>query len=284
VTGHFVVTTRSRLRGVRFLPGMRVATRRVMRDLHATGDATHAVSVIANPREFWTVSVWSSRHQMQEFMRSGAHGQFMWEVGTWLESFWLMRWTPTRHEVGAWEGDTLAPPLRTAPAPEVATHPAAVDEILASIPRLRDAFGPHGAPDHAHAPDVRRQRDLVAGAAGVLMHVPGRRGAPGGRRYLRQLAKALDRDEDLLRLVMGSGQYGAGTLLLGVWRSDTGSGRLLDSDWITRAQERWGSAFWACELLPDNEFGHWDGLRLRDEGWLGELGPTAAVRPSGRPR
>lgn len=278
--GRFVVTTRSRLHGLHCLPSMLVATRRVMGELEAGGAAELAASILAGPREFWTVTVWSSRHAMQQFMRSGAHGRHLWDVGDLLESFWLARWRPTRHERGGWNGHTLAPPLR-APHPEP-PDPALPEEVrqhvLGEMPHLLAAFGPDGAPAHAHAPEVRAQRAQLAGASAVLLRVPGGIRGRGGRSVLRGLARDLRRhDRDLLRVVTGRGQRRAGRFLLGVWGTEASSGRFVDTA-VVRLQERWGADCWACQLLPEHEFGTWDGLRLRDR----QAGTTSADAPAGR--
>lgn len=284
-----MVTTRSRLRSAGLAPFMLAATRRIMGQLGEQPGTQRYVSVVASPREFWTVSTWGSRHLMQEFLRSGAHGQYMWEVGRWLESFWLMRWRPTRHEIGSWDGQALAPEMRAPPA-DTGVSPEVRDEILAAIPSLRAAFGPEGAPTYDAAPEVRHQRELVAGAAGLLVRLsPGSAHRGSARRSLARLRRDLAmHDAELLRVATGHGQAGGGCYLMGVWRSQAGSGRLLDSDWMAEAASRWGEGLWACELLPDNEFGQWDGLRLRDLGEQGDLGvprgPDMAphvTRPSG---
>lgn len=280
----FVVTTRSHLRGRRHVPLMLAATRRIMREMPTMPGAATTVSIIATPREFWTVSVWTSLHQMQEFMRGGSHGAFMWEVSEWLDSFWLMRWRPTQHEVGTWNGLTLAPERHTVEHTGLPAHVR--DEVLASFPHLRAAFGPDGAPTYESSPEARRQRELVAGSAGVLVRLPATLSSTTrGRRQLERLARDLaDHDDDLMRMVTGRAQgVGSGVFLLGVWRSRSGSGRLLDSRWAEQARREWGEDFWACELLPENEFGHWDGLRLRDSGALGALG-TPMVLPQATER
>ncbi|MBA2280770.1 MAG: hypothetical protein H0W25_05975, partial [Acidimicrobiia bacterium] len=146
----FVVTTRSRLKGVRYFPAMVLASARVRRQLRETGDVVRWASVIAGPTEFWTITAWRSRHHMQEFMRSGAHDDIMWLFARWLRSFWLMRWRPGSDELGSWRGTTFA--RRPAPEQATADHAgvtaarlALLDQALAGMPRLRAATGPTGA-------------------------------------------------------------------------------------------------------------------------------------------
>lgn len=269
----FVVTTRSRLHHRRHIPAMTLATRRILRELDRTDGSNQVASIISAPREFWSVSVWSTRHQMQEFMRSGAHGTYLWQVSDWLDSFWLMRWRPTRHERGAWNGVPLAPAAQPAPLPHVADEIR--DQILASIPRLRDAFGSDGRPTFDTAPQTRLERELLDGATGAIMRIPSRLTRTGTGRHLRRLRRHLAGDPDLIRMVGGIGQRGGG-YLLGVWQTKDGAGRLIDSRWAEDLERRYGEDFWACELIPENEFGHWDGLKLRDGGLFGQLGAQPA--------
>lgn len=259
--GAFVVTTRSRLRTRAFLPSMLFATRRVMRDLRADGDAVRAASVIAEPREFWSVSVWPSLHLMQEFMRSGAHGQHLWEVGDLLDSFWLLRWRATQHELGSWDGLTLAPAPATPPSDPV--DPVVREQVLASLPRLRAAFDVDGRPTHAAAPETRAARDEVAGAAAVVVRLPASRVLHRRGRQLRWLRRLVEQDPEVTRVVTGRAQQGGDAWLLAVWRDGARAGRLLDGEPLQELVATTGA--WACELQPQNEFGHWDGLRLRDD-------------------
>lgn len=269
----FVVTTRSRLRGRRHVPAMFIATRQILAEMRRTSDASEVVSIIASPREFWTVSVWATRHQMQEFMRSGEHGTYMWEVGHWLESFWLMRWAPTRNERGSWHGRRLAPAPSERTAPVAGLAPAVRDRILAGIPSLRDAFGADGRPSYDAAPETRLQRELLEGATGLLIRVPcSRLWGFRRRRHLRRLRDLLLEDPHVVRAVSGVGARGGGYLLT-VWHDRDSAGRVLASAWADDLAARYGEDFWACELVPENEFGHWDGLRLRDGGLFGALGP-----------
>jgi len=100
----FTVTTRSKLRGPWFFPQMMIASLRVRRQLRRDTQVVRWASIVASPSEFWTITVWKSRHDMQEFMRSGAHDEIMWLFSKWLQSFWLMRWRPGPNETGAWKG------------------------------------------------------------------------------------------------------------------------------------------------------------------------------------
>jgi hypothetical protein len=110
------VTTRSRLHSARLFPAMLLATWAIRRQLARTEGLVRWASLVAGPTEFWTITVWRTRHAMQEFMRSDAHGRIMWRYTRWLDGLWLMRWRPGAVEVGSWAGVTLTPPARSARA------------------------------------------------------------------------------------------------------------------------------------------------------------------------
>ena len=257
----FAVTTRSRLRSVRFFPAMVLASWRIRRQLVTTDGLLRSASFIASPTEFWTITVWRSRDAMQEFARSGPHGRFMWQVSRWLRSFWLMRWQPGSLEQGSWNALTLGRPREDVPAACPGGEMA--DIAFAGIPELRAALGPDGAPSYANAPLTRRRRAQVGNAAGVLVRVEvAPHQMPGAYVELLRLRRWLAADPDLLRVAAGVGRVGE-VCLLAVWRGHTGPARLLTSDWVRSAAARWPEGFWASEWTPVNEFGKWDGLRVR---------------------
>lgn len=271
-----VVTTRSRLRGRRHVRLMHAATARVLRELDVTPGAERVVSLVAGQREFWSVSVWTTRHAMQEFMRSGAHGAYLWEVGRWLESFWLMRWRPTERELGSWGGRTLAP-VPAPDSPPGALDPATRERILAAIPTLAQAYGPSGAPTYDSAPEVRWDRELLAGASGVLLRAPTQ--ARALRRTLLTVHDEARADADLLRVVHGRAHRRAGSYLLGLWAGHDGPARTIERLADRLAGHAEADALWACELAPEHEFGRWDDLRVRDRALLGTLDPAPTDGP-----
>ncbi len=254
-----VVTTRSRLRGPWLFPAMFVASRRIRRQLAATDGLVVGASIVAGPTEFWTITVWRSRHLMQEFMRSGAHGEIMWRISRWLRSFWLFRWRPGTFEVGSWGGVTFAPP----PAqPLSASDQRLADIALAGIPHLRAAMAGAPAAGYDSAPLVRRQRRRLAAVRGLAVRIAARPlGAPIAVLALHRLARRLRADHRVERVAVGVGRPGE-AYLLAVGRAGH-DGRLLPDDWQHEARARWGDRLWAGEWLAESEFGSWDGLRLR---------------------
>lgn len=260
----FVVTTRSQLRSLRFFPAMAFASWRIRGQLARTEGVVRWASVIAGPREFWTITVWRSRHLMQEFMRSQEHGQIMWQFSRWLNSFWLMRWRPGPREFGAWQGLETA---RTSqePAPMDEDQVAFADRVLEHMPLLRTAVGVEGAASYYNAPHVRQRRAQVQGSGGMVVRLQVRPWkTPMALDELRWAGRHLRCDHDALGVAVGLGRAGE-VYLLGVWSDRDGALRVLGGSWLQSARERWGQALWASEWLPENEFGHWDGRRLRIE-------------------
>lgn len=257
-----IVTTRSRLRGARFFPAMLLATLLIRRQLAQADGLVRSASLIASPIEFWTITAWRSRHAMQEFTRSDEHGQIMWRFSRWLHSLWLMRWRPGPCELGSWSGLSLAPVDAAAPPP--VPDPMA-SEVLESLPVLKSAVGADGAPRYDSSHEARRERRRVAGAAGVVIaiHAPYRRFLAALRDLVR-MRRSLRFDPRLLRSVVGIGRPGE-VYFLAVFAEHEEAVRFLRGHWTRSASERWGDGFWANAWVPENEFGHWDGMRVRRE-------------------
>ncbi|MGH9279188.1 MAG: hypothetical protein ACRD12_13920 [Acidimicrobiales bacterium] len=266
----FTVTTRSRLRGPWFFPHMMIASVRVRRQLKRDTQVVRWASIVAGPSEFWTITVWSSRHDMQEFMRSGAHDEIMWLFSKWLRSFWLMRWQPGSIEVGQWKGLAMSPPHDEAPgngAVMIDRMPngqrdALLEKALEHLPKLKEAMGDDGVVSYDSTVFARRRRAEVGAAGGAIVHIhtePAR--TPLALLDMRRLRQECEKDDAMLRAVVGVSKPGD-VYLLSVWRDREGMQRLLTSPQVKAMRQKWPGT-WANEWVPENEFGHWDGLRLR---------------------
>jgi hypothetical protein len=75
------------------------------------------------------------------------------------------------------------------------------------------------------------------------------------------LKREAERDDALLRAVVGVSRPGD-VYLLSVWADRDGVRRMLTSPQLRELHDTWPGC-WANEWIPENEFGHWDGLRLR---------------------
>ena len=267
----FTVTTRSKLRGPWFFPQMMIASMRVRRQLRRDTQVVRWASIVAGPSEFWTITVWKSRHDMQEFMRSGAHDEIMWLFSKWLRSFWLMRWRPGPQEVGQWKGLAMAqeePTFITRGSEANGGEEAGgkrdvlLDKALEHLPKLKQAMGADGSVNYDTTVFARRRRAEVGGAGGAVIHIhtePAK--TPQAMIDLRHLRKECEGDDAMLRAVVGVSKPGD-VYLLSVWRDRDGVERLLDSPNAKELKAKW-PGYWSNEWIPENEFGHWDGLRLR---------------------
>ncbi len=258
-----VVTTRSRLKGVRCLPQMTLETLRVRRQLAHTEGVVRWASFVAGPTEFWTITVWNSRHLMQEFMRSQAHGDIMWNITKLLHSFWVLRWRPGPNELGTWSGVVLAPPPEEPPA---AAPFAPLDfDPLVNLPHLKAAMNGAGAPTYEGGADYRKAKARMRGATATVVRVrAGRLRAASALWQLVAQRRRLQANPRLLRSAVGVGKLRLGEVcLLTVWPAREDALEMLQSDWATTAAHRWGERYWANEWAAESEFGHWDGLRLR---------------------
>ena len=259
----FTVTTRSRLRGPWFFPQMMIASLRVRAQLRRDPAVVRWASIVAGPSEFWTITVWRSRHEMQEFMRSGAHDEIMWLFSKWLQSFWLMRWRPGPIEIGDWKGmDMAQEEPQYSDGPTDGRRDARLERALEHLPKLKNAMAADGAMNYDTTVFARRRRAEVGGAGGAVVHIstaPGQ--TPLAYKDLRALKAEADKDDALLRGVVGVSRPGD-VYFLSVWRDRDGVRRMLNSPQLRQLHERWPRC-WANEWIPENEFGHWDGLRLR---------------------
>lgn len=278
----FAVTTRSHLKSVRFFPSMMRATLRIRRQLGDAPGCLRFASIIMSPRDFWTITVWRTRGEMLEFMRSGAHEDIMWEFSRWLDSFWLMRWRPTEHETGTWNGLCLAerPALPPAAPCRTETQQKALDAAFEALPRLRAAADPSGAANLAYAPHQRRARKQVAGAVGTTVRVEVPHGSDGMKawRRLARIRSSLLRSENALRVAFGASNTHE-FYLLTLFRDHRAWEEFLASQAMQDLHERWPAGVWTMRWDGDNEFGHWDGMRLR----RAKLGTMVAV-PKGAER
>ena len=260
----FAVTTRSKLRGPWFFPQMMIASMRIRRQLKRDTQVVGWASIVAGPDEFWTISVWNSRHDMQEFMRSGAHDEIMWLFSKWLRSFWLMRWRPGPNEMGEWKGMTLgqAEPDYPGAAATNGKRDALLEKALEHLPKLKQAMAADGTVNYDTTVFARRRRAEVGGAGGAILHIhttPAK--TVHAYRDFRALRKECEGDDAMLRVAVGISRPGD-VYLLSVWRDRDGVDRLLSSPQVRDMRAKW-QGFWSNEWLPENEFGHWDGLRLR---------------------
>lgn len=280
-----IVTTRSRLQQRTSFVPMVVATALIRRQLTRTEGLIRWASVVADRTEFSTVTVWRNTHVMQEFMRSQAHGRYLWRVSRWLSSFWLMRWRPGSHAVGAWDGLELTAPDHADTAPVDPALNERADLVLGRIPELRAAMGERAIASHRDAPTTARNRRRVTGSSGLLVRVPVRRWRrPAALRELRRLREDLSTEPTLFGVTFGPAAPQA-VLLLAVFTDAARPAQLIAEGPVTDlVARRPGSA--ALELLPESEFGHWDGRRLRSELRRGvsRSATTAATPPWRSPR
>lgn len=260
------VTTRSRARSIRHSLLALLAARRIERELRDAPGCQRYASVVAGPRELWTLTIWRDASEMRECMRGGAHGGMVWRQPGWLECYWGMRWQPGPHRSGEWEGDPWRWPDVEVDGPRSAPAPEAQEEM----PRWMLA---------ALGYTVPMERREVAGAAGAtyrLRVAPW--SMPSALRDLRRLRRIASSDPDALTVSLGVGTAGALYLLL-VATSPEGLERVRATDEHTRLLQRWGDRAWSASWDPDAEFGRWEGRKLRD----GQLAAEPLLVEAGLP-
>ncbi|MGI9194531.1 MAG: hypothetical protein ACR2FO_08515 [Actinomycetota bacterium] len=248
-----------------FFPMLR-ASLRIRKQLKVSPGCVRFASIIMGPREFWTITVWETRQKMIDFMRSGEHEEIMWDFSKWLKSFWLMRWRPTEDEQGTWTGLPLGTKsaLGTEAAPKRSkSQQKALDAVWDQMPRLKAAASPSGAAAFDYAPTQRRARRLVAGgvSATLRLEVPAGQTFAGWRAVRRLRANLLD-NPDVLRCAFGVARASE-LYALTVFRHDQAWREFDTSEMVEGLRQRWPDGVWTMRWDAENEFGHWDGLRLR---------------------
>ena len=262
----FAVTTRSRLKSARFFFPMLTANAAISRQLRDTPGAVGFASVVAGPREFWTISLWRSRDDMQRFMRSGAHEHFLWRISRWFDSFWLMRWASA-------EGERAAD--------EIPSHdPGTAAEVLVGIPMLLASFHESGRPTYQGAPNVREGRERVRGIAGSVIRISPRSafGVVPAWRRARQIERTLRSGTGVLRT--SSGLSGRDAYVLAVCSNEAASQTLASHPLVADTLGRRGGEASLTRWCAENEFGQWDGLRMRRVRPSVKQGEPAATGPS----
>lgn len=255
------VTTRSHLRSRRLFAPMLVASLRVRRQLKGVPGCVRFASIVAGSREFWTITLWRNQHAMLEFMRSGAHEDVMWFSGRWLDSFWLTRWRPAAATIGHWDGLRTTTVVTGDPS-ATSPPPPALRAALDALPHLREAVDSQGMARYETSPYVRRRRDQLAGAAAVTIRVAAR---PWHIPLLLLTARRLRRmlgSSGCLRSAVGFSRPDH-LYALAVFGGLAAASRLAESPDLRWLLRRWRDRLWIQVWQAENEFGHWDGLRLR---------------------
>jgi len=259
----FAVTTHSRLKSPRFFLPMVCANMEIRQQLAATPGCFRFASVVTGPREFWTISLWRSRGEMLGFMAGGAHERLMWNISRWFDSFWLMRWAPTRDEAGNWDGLCLGEEGKVSPPLDPPLDERA-SAVLSSLPELLAAIGPSGAPSYESSPRVRKSKEQVGWASGGMLRlqVDGLDSLPGAWSAINSIRRHLEGDPGVLRF-----SYGAAgpteLLVFAIFEGEDAWRRFRDGKAVSRLVQRWPESLWVMRWTAEHEFGQWDRLRVR---------------------
>ncbi len=248
------VTTRNRLRSVRFCVPMLLARRQIARQLGNQPGLMRYASGISTPTEFFTLTVWENRESMQRFMQTGAHEQLMWQFTKWTSSFWGMRWEPGTEadEAGAWDGLRLS-------GREANPRPRSPLIAAGLLPPNTPRAGPLGPRPEVTAVEPR--------ASGMFALTARFKGPMAAARAVRRKARPGGQAEsanDISCVRYGIGlDWSPQALAISLWRD--GPDRRARA--LTEATAL--GATWAmCWQPADYEIGHWDGLRLRQAARL----------------
>ncbi len=222
------VTTRNKLKSIRFYPHMLLARGNIRAQLKQTPGLLRWADAVASPTEFFTFTVWENKQTMFNFMSGDAHRDMVWMFARWSDEFWSMRWGPTENECGAWDGMSLkcagTNDFRVAPPPIPS---------LARTPRTGGFVSPEACAVTA----------LVALSKKSCPRLDFKKRAANGA------------SPKLLRWAVGDGANEL-RLHITLWR-----------EYEPRLAKELAAELpnaWVMEWKPgDYEIGHWNGMRLR---------------------
>jgi hypothetical protein len=239
------VTTRNRLRSARFCLPMLRARGVIARQLADTPGLVRYASATASPTEFLTLTVWEDKQAMQAFMQSGAHERFMWLFSRWTESFWGMRWEPSKSELGTWHDLSLS----RGATPTRPVSPLVTVGLLPPDPPRAGPTGPR--------PDSGTVEPRASGLFAATARLEGTASLGAAFWAGRRLRAEGASGSELVRWAVGL-EWPPQGLLITIWRDNpTARRRALD------LLEQLGASWAMCWQPGDYEIGHWDGLRLR---------------------
>lgn len=249
----FAVTTRNKLRSRRHAVSMIWAWGHIRRQLAHTPGMLAYTTGIANLTEFFTLTLWEKEIDMMLFMASEDHRDMMWNTRQWSESFWSMRWQPTKDEMGAWGGQTFSETEMPATAKSTYVGPGYlnVTEVPESLrPYLRNI--------------TRQSEPNTLPFNAVIGRIPAR--SPLAVRLIKQTLAAWQSPPATLQLKVCAGL--GECLLLVVWKSEAEQEAMaLMTALKNQFPEAWAMRFSATDF----EIGHWNDLRLRNLGQAAQI-------------
>lgn len=250
----FAVTTRNKLRSRRHAVSMIWAWGHIRRQLARTPGMLAYTTGIANLTEFFTLTLWEKEIDMILFMASEDHRDMMWNARQWSESFWSIRWNPSKDEIGAWSGKVFA---------AAETHMAAKPKYL----------GP-GYLDKTEVPEsllpylrniTRQTEPNTLPLSAVIGRIPAR--SPFAIRLIKRTLATWQSLPTTLHFKVCAG-FGE-CLLLVVWKSEAErEATALMMALQSKFPDAWAMRFNATDF----EIGHWNKLRLRELGQAPSLG------------
>ena len=241
----FAITTRNKLRSRRHALSMIMAWVRIRRQLYRTPGMVAYTTGMASLTEFYTLTLWDKEIDMMAFMSSDDHREMMWNVRHWSDSFWSMRWKPTRNEIGKWNERSFANENSvktkfTYVGPgylEMSGVPEKLRSVLKNI--------------------TRQSEPEILESSAVICRIPTPSISDIFR--LRKLMQPWQSDRTLLRFELA---YGFGECkIIAAWEKNEKDKSTILLELIElNFPEAWAMRFNATDF----EIGHWDNMRFRE--------------------
>lgn len=244
----FAVTTRNKLRSRRHAVSMIWAWGHIRRQLARTPGMLAYTTGIANLNEFFTLTLWEKEIDMTLFMASGEHRDMMWNARQWSESFWSVRWNPTKDEIGAWSGNEFS-----GAETHMATKPKYLGPGYLDISDVPESLRPY-------LRNITRQTEPNAlPLSAVIGRIPAR--SPFVIPLIKRTLATWQADPATLHFKVCAG-FGE-CLLLVVWKNEAErQATALMTALHSKFPHAWAMRFSATDF----EIGHWNRLRLRELG------------------
>ena len=125
----FVSLTRLHIRSFRFLPQFMWTNEKAVKQLVSSPGFCAGKLLVAGPREFWTVTMWTDESGMRKYRGSGAHLKAMGRLAGWCDEASVAHWSQDHEAIPDWETlharmrDTGRPSRLDYPSPAHATKP-----------------------------------------------------------------------------------------------------------------------------------------------------------------
>jgi hypothetical protein len=118
----FISLTRLQLRSYRFIPQFLWINEKAVKQLISSPGFVEGKLLLAGPRQFWTVTVWTDENSMRKYRGTGAHLKAMGKLAGWCDEASVAHWKQTSETIPDWE--TLRKQMQASGRRSRVNHPS----------------------------------------------------------------------------------------------------------------------------------------------------------------